>query len=139
MLLPGSELIQSNAREGIVTALVLDANICLNLTNYARGQKDPIKESMFRQFLLAVEFVKVDVVPYFGCMELASNRESDQLDTDKLSSILRMSHVLLRRVRIPWRGEMGFCRIADGLGMTDKSLSVAFPPLRYAYCCFRKF
>jgi hypothetical protein len=84
---PSTDLIHSNARQGIVTALVLDANICLNLSNYARGQKDPIKESMFRQFLLAVEMVKVDVVPYFGCLELASTRGSHQLDTGKLSSI----------------------------------------------------
>ncbi|EIV2911327.1 MULTISPECIES: hypothetical protein [Serratia] len=136
---PGSELIQSNAREGIVTALVLDANICLNLANYARGQKDPIKESMFRQFLLAVEFVKVDVVPYFGCMELASNRESDQLDTDKLSSIAsNVARALAQSEDSLARGRQASARIADGLEMTDKSLSVAFPMLRYAYCCFLK-
>lgn len=77
---PSPDFIRSNAQQGIVTALVLDANICLNLSNYARGQKDPVKESMFRQFLLAIELVSVDVVPYFGCLELASTRGSDQLE-----------------------------------------------------------
>jgi len=136
---PSPDLIHSNARQGIVTALVLDANICLNLSNYARGQKDPIKESMFRQFLLAVEMVKVDVIPYFGCLELASTRGSHQLDTGKLSSIAsNVARALAQSEESLALGRQISTRIADELEMTDKSLSEAFPMLRYAYCCFLK-
>lgn len=136
---PSPDLIWSNARQGIVTALVLDANICLNLSNYALGQKDPVNESMFRQFLLAIEMVKVDVVPYFGCLELASTRNSDQLDTDKLSSITsNVARALAQSEESLARGHQVIVQAADELKMTDKSLSEAFPMLRYAYCCFLK-
>jgi hypothetical protein len=136
---PSPDLIHGNARQGIVTALVLDANICLNLSNYARVQKDPIKESMFRQFLLAVEMVKVDVIPYFGCLELASTRGSARLDTGKLSSIaLNVARALAQSEESLALGRQISNRIAEELEVTDKSLSVAFPMLRYAYCCFLK-
>ncbi len=136
---PSPELIDLNARKGIVTALVLDANICLNLASYAQGKLDPIKESMIRQFLLAVEMVKVDVVPYFGCLELASTRNSDQLKTDKLSGITsNVARALKQSEASLALGHQIFPQFADELKMTDKSLSEAFPMLRYAYCCFLK-
>ncbi|MDX1253480.1 MAG: hypothetical protein IDH49_14765 [Gammaproteobacteria bacterium] len=136
---PSSDLIRANAHQGIVTALILDANICLNLANYARGQKDPDKESMVRQFLLAVELTKVDVVPYFGCLELASTRGSDQLDQAKLSSIAsNVAHALAQSEESLAWGHQTRPRIDDDLKLTDKSLSVTYPMLRYAYCCFLK-
>ncbi|GHU22730.1 hypothetical protein FACS189497_12180 [Betaproteobacteria bacterium] len=122
-----------------MTALILDANICLNLSNYARGKTNSDKESMFRQFLLAVELVKVDVVPYFGCLELASVRGSDQVDTDKLTSIAsNVARALAQSEESLAWGHQVSSKIANELSLTDKSLSAAFPMLRYAYCCFLK-
>ncbi|CAK7009219.1 hypothetical protein [Saezia sanguinis] len=136
---PSPDFIHSNAKQGIDTTLVLDANICLSLSNYARGQKDPIKESISRQFLLAVELTKVSVVPYFGCLELASSRGSDQLNTIKLSSIAsNVARALTQSEESLALGCKASTRIADELEMTDKSLSVLFPILCYAYCCFLK-
>lgn len=136
---PSPDFIRSNAQQGIVTALVLDANICLNLSNYARGQKDPVKESMFRQFLLAIELVSVDVVPYFGCLELASTRGSDQLDTDKLTSITsNVARSLTQSKESLALGYQVSTDNTDDLMLDDKSLSSVFPMLRYAYCCFLK-
>lgn len=136
---PSPDLIRSNAQHGIVTALILDANICLNLSNYTRGQKDPDKESMFRQFLLAVELVKVDVVPYLGCLELASTRGSDQLDTAKLSSIAsNVARALAQSEDSLARGRQVGVHADDELALADKSLAETFPLLRYAYCCFLK-
>ena len=121
---PSPDFIRSNAQQGIVTALVLDANICLNLSNYARGQKDPVKESMLRQFLLAIELVSVDVVPYFGCLELASTRGSDQLDTDKLTSITsNVARALTQsKESLAW-GHQVSTDNTDDLMLDDKSLS----------------
>lgn len=136
---PSPDFIRSNAQQGIVTALVLDANICLNLSNYARGQKDPVKESMCRQFLLAIELVNVDVVPYFGCLELASTRASAQLDTDKLTSIAsNIARALAQsKESLAWGRQVTKVNNED-LVLADKSLSSTFPMLRYAYCCFLK-
>lgn len=136
---PSPDLIHANARQGMVTALILDANICLNLSNFARGKIDPIKESMVRQFLLAVEMVKVDVAPYFGCLELASSRGSDQLDTNKLSSIIsNVARALAQSEESLAMGRRVSARIVSELEMSEKSLSEAYPMLRYAYCCFLK-
>lgn len=136
---PSSDLIRANARQGVVTALVLDANICLNLSNYSRGQKDPDKESTFRQFLLAVELVNVDVVPYFGCLELASSRGSDLLDTDKLLSITsNVARALAQTEESLAMGGSAPTKIRDTLTLDDTSISEVRPLLRYAYCCFLK-
>lgn len=84
---PNPDLVRSNARQGIVTALVLDANVCLNLANFAPGQKDADKDAVSRALLQVTELGKVDVVPYFGCLDLASARGTDQLDTDQADQL----------------------------------------------------
>lgn len=138
-LFPSTELIRTNAERGIVTALVLDANVCLNLSNYARGQRDAEKEAKVRTFLLAIEFAKVDVVPYFGCMELASRRGSDELDQEKLSSITsNVARALSQSESSLARGHQVPRESGDGLAFTDKSLAAYQSMLRYAYCSFLK-
>ncbi len=82
---PSVDSICSNAKQGIVTLLVLDANVCMEVSNYARGQKDSEVDFHTRHFLLAVELVKVDVSPFLGCMELASKKNDKQLNLVKLS------------------------------------------------------
>jgi hypothetical protein len=136
---PTPDLIRSNARRGIVTALVLDANVCLNLANFARGQKDPEIESMVRQFLLAVEFVKVDVVPYFGCLELASTPGIDQLDKVKLSSfVANVSSALAQSEDTLAWGNLTRFSANEGQGAESEPSLGFFPMLYYFYGCFLK-
>lgn len=134
---PSPDLVRSNAQQGIVTALVLDANVCLNLANFARGQTDPDKDAASRTFLLAAELVKVDVVPYLGCMELASTRDTDQLNTDKLASFVsNVARALAQSEDALASGRKVGSQGGDGLDLADRTLSEAFPMLRYGYCCF---
>jgi hypothetical protein len=129
----------AKARNGFRTTLVLDANICLNLSGYSRGTLLPHVEAQVSAFLLSIEISKVDVVPMLGCMELASTREQLALDTHKLSSILSNVKRAL---------DLDESSIVDGLprkndslfneAITRDSIEYLYPMLRYTYSCFLK-
>jgi hypothetical protein len=136
---PSKDLVRSNANRGVVTALVLDANVCLNLANYTQGLKDADMDSRIRQFLLAVELNKVDVVPFFGCLELASARNSDRVNLAQLSGIAsNVSFALQQSEHSIARGQRPHMANLEKFVAANESITAIYPMLRYAYCAFLK-
>ena len=138
-LCPSPDDVSERASRRVRTALVLDANVCLNLSNYARDAADDRVETMCRQFLLTVEFTKVDVIPFFGCMELASKRNRSELDENKLSGITsNVARALKQSEASLASGGKLFWRNEDSKQYEDETLGPMLEMLRFFYACFLK-
>jgi hypothetical protein len=133
---PTPDRVRADIGAGRVTTRVLDANVCLPLSNYARGRTDADTEARIRQFLLAIAFVRVDVVPFFGCLELAYKRGEEQADQGLLSNIvLNVARALDQNEESLASGAV-VSSAADGEPpIVNGSIGVVCPLLRYFYCC----
>ncbi len=74
------------AKLGVRTALVLDASVCLDLATFYRGRGKEEERASSQILLMAIMETRVDVVPFPGCIELASPLGHPETDTQKLWS-----------------------------------------------------
>ena len=136
---PKDEAIRSDAARGIATALLLDANVCLRLKNYAKGEKDNLRKEVTRLFLLQSKWAKVDVVPLLGCMELAATRHNDTLNPDKLLGIAAAAYSALMQSEYDLLHERPvLMKDISEFDLDPNPQLVFYQMLRYFYCCVLK-
>ncbi len=83
------EVICRASTDGVVTALVLDANVCLELAAVGRTSSVSDSSAQALRFVQQVAESGVDVVPGFGLAELAFQRVGWKLERDRLESLER--------------------------------------------------
>lgn len=71
---------------GTITALVLDANVCLDLVELARLHASPRRTLQTQKFVRQIAKSGVDVLPGFGLAELSLRRADWTLDKKKLEA-----------------------------------------------------
>jgi hypothetical protein len=81
------EVIRLAADRGVLTALVIDANVCLDLANLAQGTLALAAQERVKQFVQDIAYSGADVLPGFGLSELSLNRTNWSIDTSKLQSL----------------------------------------------------
>lgn len=134
---PTRACVHADLREGKATTLLLDANVCLDLSNYARGRTDAVTETRVRTFLLAIRFAGPDVVPSFGCLELACKRDKGEINQHLLGSLLQNVGRALDQTEFSLTSGGTVRDAAENESIvTSQSISSIYPMLRYAYCCF---
>jgi len=88
--LPSREQVIRLAKdEGVVTALVIDANVCLDLAGLTRGSLPPSMRDQAHQFVQDIALSGVDVLPGFGLAELCLDHTTWTLDATRLESLER--------------------------------------------------
>ncbi len=88
--IPGrSEVVRLASGEGVLTALVIDANVCLDLAGLSTGNLVPLMRDEVQQFVRAIAASGADVLPGFGLAELCLDRKTWTLDAAKLESLER--------------------------------------------------
>lgn len=83
------EVLELASQHGIVTALLADANVCLDLVGLSTQTLQPAMHDKVRAFVAGIEASGADVIPGFGLVELSLDRASWKIDAKKLESIQR--------------------------------------------------
>jgi hypothetical protein len=81
------EVVRLAARGGILTALVVDANVCLDLAGLSRGTLQAGIRRQVQELVSTIAASGADVLPGFGLAELSLDRSSWKLDATKLESV----------------------------------------------------
>ncbi len=84
-----SEVVRLASGKGVLTALVVDANVCLDLAGLSRGNLPPCMRDEVQQFVQDIAASGADVLPGFGLAELCLDRKTWTLDAAKLESLER--------------------------------------------------
>jgi hypothetical protein len=82
-----SDVVRLATGRGTLTALVLDANVCLDLAGVTRGTLKQGPRALADRFLGDIAASGADVLPGFGLTELSLNRATWTVDSSKLASI----------------------------------------------------
>jgi hypothetical protein len=84
-----AQVIRLALDKGALTALVIDANVCLDLAALAQSSLTIAARNGVQRFVEDVTASGVDVVPGFGLAELSLNRETWSIDSGKIQSLER--------------------------------------------------
>lgn len=84
---PRSEVVRLASEHGVLTALVVDANVCLDLAGLSRGTLHRGMQAQVQAFILDIATSGADVLPGFGLAELSLDRTTWKLDATKLESV----------------------------------------------------
>lgn len=75
------------AERGILTALVLDANVCLDLATLESGATSRERLESLRSVLMSIALSGADVIPGYGIYELSTSPRDWTVDRSKLDSL----------------------------------------------------
>lgn len=122
-----AEVVRLASREGIVTALLADANVCLDLSGLATRTLQPAMHDKVKAFVADTAASGADVVPGFGLAELSLDRATWKLDVLKLASI--EENVTLAIDSAPERLSQRDSHAPTGEAPPGADLFAAFVPL----------